>query len=119
MFKQNKLQEKYDTLNIEFDRLSDRYDSLYRDSRNEIKDKGDEINRIRQNTEFEILERTKTLMKENAELRVSKEKADNKVAILEKAFENLGFDVKDMKDILGKLVDGIVSKNEVKLIQSK
>jgi len=39
------------------------------------------------------------------------------VSILEKAFENMGFDVKDMKEILNKLVDGIVSKNEINVIK--
>ncbi len=39
------------------------------------------------------------------------------VEILTKAFENLGFDVKDMKEILNKLVDGIVSKNTVNVIK--
>ena len=29
----------------------------------------------------------------------------------------MGFDVKDMKDILNKLVDGIVSKNEINVIK--
>jgi len=37
--------------------------------------------------------------------------------VLEAAFENMGFDVKDMKDILNKLVDGIVSKNEIRVIK--
>jgi hypothetical protein len=37
--------------------------------------------------------------------------------ILTKAFENLGFDVKDMKDILNKLVDGIVGKNTVHVVK--
>ena len=40
-----------------------------------------------------------------------------KVAMYEKAFENLGFDVKDMKEILNKLVDGIVSGNKVNIIK--
>lgn len=35
----------------------------------------------------------------------------------EKAFENLGFDVKDMKEILYKVVDGLVAKNQIKLIK--
>lgn len=39
------------------------------------------------------------------------------VEILEKAFENMGFDVKDMKDILNKLVDGLIAKNEIKLVK--
>lgn len=39
------------------------------------------------------------------------------VEILTKAFENMGFDVKDMKEILGKLVDGIVSKNTINVVK--
>jgi hypothetical protein len=39
------------------------------------------------------------------------------VAILNKAFENMGFDVKDMKEILNKLVDGLIAKNEIKLVK--
>jgi hypothetical protein len=38
-------------------------------------------------------------------------------SMLKKAFENLGFDVKDMKGILEKLVDGIVSKNQVHIVK--
>lgn len=41
------------------------------------------------------------------------------VAILNKAFENMGFDVKDMKEILNKLVDGLIAKNEIKLVNTK
>lgn len=51
------------------------------------------------------------------ELTTQKEVADQKIVYLEKAFENLGFDVKDMKDILNKLVDGLVSKNEINIIR--
>lgn len=40
-----------------------------------------------------------------------------KVAFLEAAFKNLGFDVKDMKEILSKLVDGIIAKNQVKILK--
>ena len=43
---------------------------------------------------------------------------EEKVKILEAAFKNMGFDVKDMKEILGKLVDGVVSKNKINLIKS-
>ena len=56
-------------------------------------------------------EKKRTIVeKENAVLK-------KEVEILEKAFENMGFDVKDMKDILNKLVDGIVSKNEINVIK--
>ena len=51
------------------------------------------------------------------QLTTEKEVADQKIVYLEKSFENLGFDVKDMKDILNKLVDGLVSKNEINIIR--
>lgn len=51
------------------------------------------------------------------ELTTQKEIAEQKIVYLEKAFENLGFDVKDTKDILNKLVDGLVSKNEINIIR--
>jgi hypothetical protein len=50
------------------------------------------------------------LAQENAVLK-------NENSILTKAFENMGFDVKDMKEILGKLVDGIVSKNTINVVK--
>ncbi len=48
-------------------------------------------------------------------LEAEKAKAENE--ILRKAFENMGFDVKDMKSILDKLVEGLISKNEINLIR--
>lgn len=52
-----------------------------------------------------------------AQLELEKGNLTQKVEMYEKAFENLGFDVKDMKDILNKLVDGIVSKNTIQLVK--
>ena len=51
--------------------------------------------------------------------KVSEENAvlKKEVSILNKAFENMGFDVKDMKEILNKLVDGLIAKNEIKLVK--
>lgn len=48
-------------------------------------------------------------------LEAEKAKAENQ--ILRKAFENMGFDVKDMKAILDKLVEGLISKNEINVIR--
>jgi uncharacterized protein (UPF0335 family) len=42
---------------------------------------------------------------------------ENKVEVYEKAFKNLGFDVKDMKAILDKLVDGLIKKNEINIVK--
>lgn len=57
-------------------------------------------------------EKTAEVEKQNAVLK-------KEVDILNKAFENMGFDVKDMKKILDKLADAVVAKNEIKLIQAK
>lgn len=67
--------------------------------------------------ELKINEATASKEKENVELLQKNAVLNSRVVILEKAFENMGFDVKDMKDILNKLVDGIVSKNEVNVIR--
>ncbi len=55
--------------------------------------------------------------KENNKLKEDNAVYKSKVEILEKAFENMGFDVKDMKEILNKLVDGIVSKNTINVVK--
>lgn len=56
------------------------------------------------------------------ELEISKLREQNgiqakEISVLTRAFENMGFDVKDMKDILNKLVDGVVSKNTVNIVK--
>ena len=51
------------------------------------------------------------LTKETSELTILKNKYEDQIAIYREAFSNLGFDVRDMKDILNKLVDGLVTKN--------
>lgn len=38
--------------------------------------------------------------------------------VYNKAFENMGMDVKDVKEVVNKLVDGLIAKNEIKLIKS-
>lgn len=48
---------------------------------------------------------------------IERDIANQKVAYLEKAFDTLGFDVKDMKSILDKLVDGLIAKNEINIIK--
>lgn len=100
-----------------------------------VKNKEDEIGTLRKDIEnqqisYEILSSQKdeeikvkilrateesrkkieTLTIENGSLKKENE-------VLNKAFENLGFDVKDMKEMMGKLVDGIISKNTVQLIK--
>lgn len=54
--------------------------------------------------------------KQISDLTIESNNAKKEVEILTNAFENLGFDVKDMKSILNKLVDGVVSKNQIQLL---
>lgn len=80
-------------------------------------EKEDEIARIKANADVVLLEKTANLNKEIKELSIKTEIQKSKIEMYEKAFENLGFDVKDMKEILNKLVDGIVSKNTIQLVK--
>jgi len=62
----------------------------------------------------EAAEKTKDRMNE---LVIQNETQKKEIAMYETAFKNLGFDVKDMKEILNKLVDGLVSKNTVNVVK--
>lgn len=64
-----------------------------------------------------IQKATKELEAKVQKLTIENESNKKEVDILTKAFANLGFDVKDMKEILNKLVDGIVSKNQIQLVK--
>ena len=56
---------------------------------------------------------------ENENIKLKEENAvlKKEISIIEKAFDNMGFDVKDMKGILDQLVKAIVSKNEIKIVK--
>jgi len=64
-----------------------------------------------------IQEAIKKEVDKNAVLKNENDVLKKEVEILNKAFENMGFDVKDMKSILDKLVDGIVSKGIVNIVK--
>lgn len=83
------------------------------------KDNAAEVARNKANEDVRLMEATTELKKENGTLSNEKAVLAGKVEMYEKAFENLGFDVKDMKEILNKLVDGLVAKNEIKLVTAK
>lgn len=55
----------------------------------------------------------------NDELKLNNAVLRKQVEILERAFENMGFDVKDMKEILNKLVDGVIAKGQIQLLKTK
>lgn len=85
----------------------------------ENKEKDTEIILKRKDNELEnkVFDLTKELRDDLADKNAKLNNATKEVEILTKAFENLGFDVKDMKAILDKLVDGIVSKNTIQLVK--
>jgi hypothetical protein len=92
-----------DDLRNENGRTAKDFESRERILKNEIQiEIGKAVEKEKQNTQL--------VEKENAVLK-------KEVEILEKAFENMGFDVKDMKEILNKLVDGLIAKNEIKLVK--
>ena len=67
--------------------------------------------------DVKMSEKSKTQTEKIAKLELENGNYKKEVEILTKAFENLGFDVKDMKEILNKLVDGLVSKNTVNIVK--
>lgn len=81
--------------------------------------KDHEIFLRRKDTELDVKigEKVEEYKTKVAKLELENGNYKKEVEILTKAFENLGFDVKDMKDILNKLVDGIVSKNTINVVK--
>lgn len=92
------------------------------------KDHSKEINNLKEDHEIvlsrkdaeldvKVSEKAKSDREKIAKLELENGNYKKEVEILTKAFENMGFDVKDMKEILNKLVDGIVSKNSIQLVK--
>lgn len=77
------------------------------------------IEREKASTDVQIHKATESLKDENLKLTIAKSKAEQEAEILTTAFKNLGFDVKDMKNILDKLVEGLVAKNQIQIIGQK
>lgn len=107
-------------LKREFNRIIDK-ESFAKD--NEIKTLNSEIENLKKllvknediwKKEKELIEveAKHTANAANMALQIERDTALARVDHLEKAFETLGFDVKDMKDILNKVVDAVVAKHE-------
>lgn len=75
------------------------------------------IERMKDEQTIVIAKATKALEDKLQKLTIESEGYKKEKEILTQAFKNLGFDVKDMKEILNKLVDGIVSKNQIQLVK--
>jgi len=81
------------------------------------KDHDTALKRKEEATQSRIDSATKDLNETITKLTIENNSHKKEVEILTKAFSNLGFDVKDMKGILDKLVDGIVSKNKIQILK--
>jgi hypothetical protein len=92
-------------------------DGLQKEIKNLKEDHAIALERKTQSVDMAVQKATKQLRDEVQTLTIAKNGAEKEAAMLTKAFENLGFDVKDMKDILNKLVDGVVSKNQIQLVK--
>jgi hypothetical protein len=121
----NKSKEREGQIVKEYEEKIERQGKIHREEIEGLEKKADnlakdnEIIVTRKDLELEnkVAEATKVLTKENAELKMNLNNKTKEAEILTKAFENLGFDVKDMKDILNKLVDGLVGKNTVHIVK--
>lgn len=89
----------------------------YREVDNLKKDHALEMRRAEAAIDVKVSEKAKEDRLKIAKLELENGNYKKEVEILTKAFENLGFDVKDMKAILNKLVDGVVSKNTIQLVK--
>lgn len=96
---------------IRFEEDKDReIKNLQKDFESKTRIKNEEI-------QTKISEGLRDLEKEKSKLEAENVSLKKEIEILNKAFENMGFDVKDMKDILDQLVKGIIAKNEIKVIK--
>lgn len=109
-----KVQEKHEQ---EVKTLKNTIESKEREIYNLKEDNRIVVSRKEKEIDNKIYEKTSSLRADNDKLKVENQNLKKEVEILTKAFENLGFDVKDMKDILNKLVDGVVSKNQIQLVK--
>ena len=103
--------------NAEIKSLRSSVEQLSKDLINQEKDHEIIIARKDFEVANKISEATDVLKKERDTLKMELNNKTKEADILTKAFENLGFDVKDMKSILDKLVDGLISKNTIQLVK--
>lgn len=99
----------------------DYYKSEYESAKREIerlKEKASDESRRRDALESTILAEKTNELKKKADDETNKRVIlESEVSMYKSAFENMGFDVKDMKEILNKLVDGIIEKSTINVIK--
>ncbi len=91
-------------------REKERYENL-------VKDNQIVLNRKDLELDVKISKEIKDLSNENQKLLLENGNLKQEVSMLNKAFDNMGFDVKDMKEILTKLVEGIIQTHTIQLVK--
>lgn len=102
---------------VESKKLNKEIEEIKKEKENIVEDSKVISSREAMKLDVKLHEKTKELKEEISKLTTENNNYKKEVEILTKAFENMGFDVKDMKEILNKLVDGIVSKNSIQLVK--
>lgn len=108
------LQKIIEELNREKELASLKQEFADKEAQNLLEEKNRKISELEKDNAAKIAAAVK---EQNLDLQQERNTYKARCEILEKAFENLGFDVKDMKDILNKLVDGLIAKNEIKVLK--
>lgn len=75
------------------------------------------IDNLNKSLKLKIEQATRDKELENDKLKLQVAVCEKENQILKEAFKNMWFEVKDMKSILDKLVDGIVWKNIVNIVK--
>lgn len=91
--------------------------ALEASARETSSDHAREIRDLKSVNDTVVREQTNSLSQELSDAKAARQVAEKEIAIYRAAFENLGFDVKDMKEILNKLVDGLIAKQQIQLIK--
>jgi uncharacterized protein (DUF3084 family) len=120
MFNSEKIKSLEEKVTIKDKSIKSLEEEIHNLKRQNISDKQDFESKVRlaeQEISIKVAKEVAETKKENQELEKQNAVMKKEISILEKAFENMGFDVKDMKDILDQLVKGIVSKNTVNVIK--
>lgn len=111
---QNELKEYKKKVEKEIEEIN--YDND-KNVENIIEDYKIKLTRKEQEVENKIHIATKELKEKLDKLTIENNNNKKEVEIMTTAFKNVGFDVKDMKGILDKLVEGMVSKNTINVVK--
>lgn len=120
--KQNYTHEYVDGLKKEIKSLNNMIDELnILNGRELTKIKFDhelEIKKLTNEVEQKVDEKVKDTLTRLTITEQENAVVKKELEVYNKAFENMGMDVKDVKDVVNKLVDGLVAKSEIKLVKA-